>query len=76
MRLQAFRLCHQFHRPADIPEPLLCQLLEADLLYKTIQAYPAICPGIPVGRQHMIGAAGIIACALGGEMPEKDGAPH
>ena len=63
---------HGLDRTTQGTDTIGSDLLESDLLDETIQVHAAICLGIAVGRQGMIRAGSIIACAFRSIWTHKD----
>ena len=63
---------HGLDRASQGTDTIGRDLLESDLLDEAIQVYAAICLGITVGRQGMIRAGSIIACAFRSIWTHKD----
>ena len=55
---------HDLDRVTDALQPLLRDLLVGDLLAEAVEVHTAVGLGVTVGRQCVVGAGGIVACAL------------
>jgi len=74
MRLQPLRLGQGGDGLLQPQQPLVCDHLDADLLGEVVHIEARENPGISGGGQHMIGAAGIVACRHWRVPAQKDGA--
>ena len=74
VRIESFGLGHQLYGPADGAYALGLNVLEGYLAAEAVEIDAAVGHGIAVGGQRVVRAAGIVACALGGEGTEEDAA--
>ena len=71
MSIELFGCGHEFHSVADALDTVGSEVLESHLATVAVEVDAAIGGSISVGRQRVIGAAGIVACTLAGIFAEE-----
>ena len=74
MGIKLLGFCHQFDGVPDAADTIGSEMLECYLPAIAVEVHTAVSCGIAVSRQCVVGAAGIVACALTGIGAEENAA--